>query len=255
MLKVAYDGTNYHGWQAQDNADTIEKQLKCALEDLTNEVNELIGGSRTDAGVHARSNIAVFDTETSIPGEKFAYALNVRLPADIRVVESKEVEINFHPRHCDSKKTYEYTIYNSEFPDPLKRLYSHFSYTKYDVEAMIKAASYIEGEHDFTSFCTVGAQVDSKVRTVYSCEVLTKDNGYTLQSDKPIVGSRDIIIRVSGNGFLYNMVRIIAGTLMEVGAGRIKPEEVKDIILAMDRKKAGPTAPANGLCLMKYEFL
>lgn len=243
MLTVAYDGTNYHGWQLQDNGDTIEEELIKAIKEVTETVNEvsLIGGSRTDAGVHALCNVAVFDTESSIPGEKFSYALNARLPEDIKVVESKEVAPDFHPRKTDTTKTYEYRIYNAEFPLPTKRLYSHFSYTRYDLEKMQKAAKFIEGEHDFTSFCSVGAQVDSKVRTVYSCEVVREDN--------------DIIIRVAGNGFLYNMVRIIAGTLMEVGRGQFEPETVSKIIEAKDRSKAGPTAPACGLTLVKYEFV
>lgn len=258
MLKIAYDGTNYHGWQYQDNIDTIEGRIRDALHELTKEVNDIIGGSRTDAGVHALSNIAVFDTESTIPGEKFSYALNVRLPEDIKVVLSKEVPLDFHPRHCDTVKTYEYRIYNSEFPNPQKRLYSHFSYTNFDIDAMKEAAKYIIGEHDFTSFCTVGAQVDSKVRTVYSCEVICnicdKEGALTALKESNFP-TRDIIIRVSGNGFLYNMVRIIAGTLMEVGSGHIKAQDIPDIIKAMDRSKAGMTAPACGLTLMKYEFL
>ena len=240
MLTVAYDGTGYHGWQIQDNGATVEGELTKAVNKLTNEVNELIGGSRTDAGVHAMGNVAVFDTECSIPGEKFSYALNQRLPEDIRVIKSEEVAPDFHPRHCDSVKTYEYHIYNAEFPMPVKRLYAHFSYSKFDLEAMNTAASFIVGEHDFSSFCAAGAQVDSKIRTVYSCTVSRNDD--------------EIIICVKGNGFLYNMVRIIAGTLMEVGRGHIKPEKISAIIEAKERSKAGPTAPACGLILKNISF-
>lgn len=266
MLTVAYDGTNYHGWQLQDNGDTIEEELIRAIERVTGVCGDavtLIGGSRTDAGVHALCNVAVFDTESRIPGEKFSYALNAHLPEDIRVVKSEEVAADFHPRKMDTVKTYEYRIYNAEFPLPTKRLYSHFSYTVYDIEKMRQAAKYIEGEHDFTSFCTVGAQVDSKVRTVYSCEVITEGNvgknaeENTEQKSRQNAGKKpgqDIIIRVAGNGFLYNMVRIIAGTLMEVGRGQIDANDIPAIIDAKDRSKAGPTAPACGLTLVKYEF-
>lgn len=241
MLTIAYDGTDYHGWQIQENGNTVEGELNKAIMQLTGENVELIGGSRTDAGVHALCNVAVFDTESSIPGDKFMYALNQRLDKSIRVVDSKDVEADFHPRHCDTKKTYEYRILNTKIPIPTKRLYAYHTYIPLDINRMQEASKYIEGEHDFSAFCSAGAQVDSKVRTVYSCNV-TKNGD-------------DIIISVSGNGFLYNMVRIIAGTLMEAGFGRIEPAYVESIINSMDRAKAGPTAPACGLCLVKYEFL
>lgn len=258
LLRVAYDGTGYHGFQAQNNAETIEGQLNRAISKLTNAVNmELIGGSRTDAGVHARDNVVVFDTESSIPGEKFSYALNQLLPDDIKIVHSEEVAGDFHPRHCDTVKTYEYHICNSEFADPMKRFYSYYNYYPLNIDNMRKAAKYIEGEHDFTSFCTVGAQSDIKVRTVYSVEVLAYSNREMFDGKvtKPREENVDIFIRVRGNGFLYNMVRIIAGTLMEVGRGSILPEEVEKIIEAKDRSKAGPTAPPEGLTLLKYEFV
>lgn len=257
MLTIAYDGTQYHGYQIQDGVKTIEGEVSKALFELTGNACELIGGSRTDAGVHALSNVAVFDTNSSIPAEKFAYALNPHLPEDIKIVSSVLVPDDFHPRHCATTKTYEYHIYNAKFPDPTKRLYSHFSYTPYDLEAMRQAAKYMEGEHDFTSFCTVGAQVDSKVRTIYSVDVVDNKYNYVNRNSSEDVSSdfpRDIIIRVKGNGFLYNMVRIIAGTLMEVGAGRIKPTDIPAIIDGCDRALAGPTAPACGLTLMKFEF-
>ena len=250
LLRVAYDGTNYHGYQFQDNVDTIEGTLRIAIKELTGEECELVGGSRTDAGVHALDNVVVFDTSSSIPGDKFCYALNPHLPEDIRVLSSMDVDDDFHPRHRDSVKTYEYHVYNARIENPIKNRYSHFTYSKLDIEAMKKAAGLMTGEHDFSSFCAAGAQVDSKVRTIYSCEVLMKS---TEEAINPNVGN-DIIIRVSGNGFLYNMVRIIAGTLLEVGNGRIKPEDIVGIIDAMDRSKAGPTAPACGLTLVRYWF-
>lgn len=240
-LAVAYDGTNYHGWQVQNNGITIEGELNRCLTQLLGEQIEVIGASRTDAGVHALGNIAVFDTDNPMPAGKISYALNQRLPEDIRIQRSEEVDADWHPRHCKSRKTYEYRIYCSEFPMPVKRLYSYFTYWSLDVNRMREAAAYLEGEHDFKSFCQTGAQVESTVRTIYSAEV--EEQG------------TDIVIRVCGNGFLYNMVRIIAGTLMEVGRGRMQSEDVADILEAKDRLTAGPTAPAQGLTLVKYEFI
>lgn len=240
-LIVAYDGTDYHGWQIQNNGKTIESELNRCLTELLGEDIKVIGASRTDAGVHALANVAVFDTASRMPGEKISYALNQRLPEDIRIQKSEEVDNNWHPRYCDSKKTYEYHIYSAEFPMPTKRLYSYFTYHKMDVDKMRQAAAYICGEHDFKSFCQVGAQVETTVRTVYSVDV--EQNGH------------DITIRVCGNGFLYNMVRIIAGTLIEVGMGKRTPESIETVINKCDRSAAGPTAPAYGLILTKYEFL
>ncbi|MBD5522672.1 MAG: tRNA pseudouridine(38-40) synthase TruA [Lachnospiraceae bacterium] len=241
MLKVAYDGTAYHGWQIQPNGETIEGVLNRCLSELLQEKIEVIGASRTDSGVHARENIAVFDTDTLMPPKKVAYALNARLPEDIRIQKSDEVEANFHPRHCDSRKTYEYRIYNATFSMPVERLYSYFTYVPMDVEKMREAAGFFVGTHDFKSFCNADTQVENTVRQVESVEVGKADNVIT--------------IRVTGRGFLYNMVRIMAGTLMEVGRGRLMPEDIVQIIEAKDRTAAGPTAPACGLTLIKYEFL
>lgn len=241
MLIVAYDGTNYHGWQVQQNSETIEGVLNRCLSALLQEEIEVIGASRTDSGVHALGNVAVFDTCTRIPAEKIAYALNARLPEDIRIQASQEVDSTFHPRRCDSRKTYEYRIYNAPFPMPTERLYTHFSYVPYDMERMREAAVYFVGTHDFKSFCSVDAQAESTVRQVDSVEVEKEGNLIT--------------IRVAGRGFLYNMVRIMAGTLMEVGRGQMEPQEMVRILEAKDRGAAGPTAPACGLTLMKYEFL
>ncbi len=240
-LIVAYDGTNYHGWQVQKNGITIESELNRCLSELLQETIEVIGASRTDAGVHALGNVAVFDTQSRMPAEKISYALNQRLPEDIRIQKSEEVAADWHPRYCDSRKTYEYRIYRGEFPMPVKRLYSLFTYRPLDVAKMQEAAKYFVGEHDFKSFCQVHAQVDSTVRTVYEVSVYEEGS--------------DVVIRVTGGGFLYNMVRIMAGTLMEVGQGKRKPEEIAEIIEAKNREAAGPTAPAHGLMLVKYEFL
>ena len=239
-MVVAYDGTNYSGWQLQKNAVTIEQKLNEALSDLLGEDIVVTGASRTDAGVHSLGNVCVFDTETRIPAEKICYALNSRLPEDIVVQESCEVAADFHPRVGKSSKTYEYRVLNRIMPDPTRRRDTYFYHYDLDVEAMARAASYLEGEHDFKSFCSVHAQVETTVRTIYSCRVI-KDE--------------DVIrIRVTGNGFLYNMVRIIAGTLIEVGAGKRCPEDIVKMLEATDRCSAGPTAPAHGLTMLGINY-
>lgn len=237
---VAYDGTNYHGWQIQDNGITIEGELNRALTELLGEEILVIGASRTDSGVHALSNVAVFDTASPIPAEKVCYALNARLPEDIRVLRSEEVPENWHPRRCESRKTYEYRIYRGEIQQPVRRLYTHHVYRELDLCAMEKAAHFFEGEHDFKSFCQVGSQAETTVRRIYRVEL--EEQG------------EELVIRVTGAGFLYNMVRIIVGTLLEVGTGRLRPEDIPLILEKRDRSAAGPTAPARGLTLVRYEF-
>ena len=196
----------------------------------------MTGASRTDAGVHSLGNVAVFDTTTRIPADKISYALNQRRPEDSVVQESAEVAADFHPRFCDSRKTYEYRILNRKFPIPTMRKDTYFYYRPLDVTAMQKAAEYLVGEHDFKSFCTVGAQVETTVRTIYALTVTREE---------------DLIkIRVTGNGFLYNMVRILAGTLISVGIHEREPEDMERILAACDRTAAGPTAPACGLTMI-----
>ncbi len=275
MLTVAYDGTNYHGWQIQPNGETIEGILNRCLSELMGETIEVIGASRTDSGVHAMGNVAVFDTESMIPADKISYALNRSLPEDIRVRKSEEVAESFHPRHCDSRKTYEYRIFCAPFPMPTKRLYSHFTYVPLDITLMEQAAQYLVGTHDFKSFCSVQTQAETTVRQIDAAEVWEErcrtaggNRVHTAEcadtnretsstdcagNDKTEEG-RDIVIRVAGRGFLYNMVRIIAGTLMEVGRGHIAPQEMERILEAKDRQAAGPTAPACGLTLVGIEF-
>ena len=239
-LVVAYDGTNYHGWQVQDNGITIEEVLNRTISELVQEDIKVIGASRTDAGVHACGNVAVFDTESRIPGDKFSFALNQRLPEDIRIQKSCEVDADFHPRYADTVKTYEYNILNRRFELPTKRLYAAFCYYPMDIERMNQAAAYLVGEHDFKSFCSAGAQVQTTVRTIYAVNVTKEDDM--------------VHIRITGNGLLYNMVRIIAGTLMQVGTGLMEPEQVKEILEARDRSKAGPTAVAKGLTLVEIRY-
>lgn len=239
-LIVSYDGTNYCGWQIQINGITVEEILNRELSNLLKEEIAVIGASRTDSGVHALGNVAVFDTYSKIPPEKMCFALNQRLPEDIRIQASCEVAPDFHPRFCDSVKTYEYRILNRRFDIPTLRLYTHFVYMPLDVVKMQEAAKYIVGEHDFKSFCSARTQVTSTVRTVYALDI---------EKNEDIIS-----IRISGNGFLYNMVRIIVGTLMKVGLGVYPPEHVKEILEACDRNVAGPKAPAKGLTLIGIEY-
>lgn len=240
MLTVAYDGTNYCGWQLQPEAPTVEGELNRCLSELLKEDIHVIGASRTDSGVHASGAVAVFDTETRIPPEKLAYAVNRGLPEDIRVVASMEVSPDFHPRRTNCRKTYEYRIWHADFPMPTQRLYTHWVYTPLDLKSMQEAAAFLVGEHDFKSFCSVHTQAESTVRTIYHIEV--EEHGH------------DLRIRVCGNGFLYNMIRIIAGTLIEVGQGKYPPQAVKEMLEAKERQKSGPTAPAKGLTLIGYEW-
>ena len=346
LLSVAYDGTDYAGFQAQKSGvPTIEGELNRALTELTGVPVEVIGASRTDSGVHARCNLAVFDTESRIPPEKFAHAINVRLPDQICVQTSMEVPADFHPRRCSTVKTYEYRIWNAQMPDPMRRLYTYFSRYRFDIDKMREAAAYLVGEHDFKSFCSTYTSAKTTVREVLAVEVEEILPGYetalpgseialtgsetslpgseiTLTgsetslpgseialpgseialpgseialpgsetalpgSETALPGSeialtdsenvsdshsdagpgsdsvssaarmpREIVIRVTGRGFLYNMVRIIAGTLMEVGRGAKTPDQIPGILNACDRRAAGPTAPACGLTLVRYEIL
>ena len=239
-LTIAYDGTNYCGWQIQPNGITIEEIVNKALSKLTGEKIVVIGASRTDSGVHAMGNVAVFDTETTIPPERVAMAVNRILPEDIVVVKSEEVPLDFHPRYCDCEKTYEYHIVNTRIPIPTKRLTNYFVSYELDLDKMREGASYLIGEHDFASFCNIKTDVESTVRTVKELEIL--ENG------------EEITIRISGNGFLYNMVRIIVGTLIREGRGFYEPVQVKEILEAKNRKAAGVTAPPHGLMLMEIRY-
>ncbi len=239
-LTVAYDGTAYCGWQIQPNGITIEEVLNRELSGLTGEKTRVTGASRTDAGVHAMGNIAVFDSETTIPPERVAHALNCRLPEDIAVVKSEEVPGEWHPRREKSVKTYVYRILNREMPDPVRRLTTYHVSFPLDLAKMQEAAGYLKGEHDFKSFCNVRTEVEDTVRTVYDLDVARKEDVIT--------------IRIRGNGFLYNMVRIIAGTLLDAGRGAYSPDRVKEILELRNRAAAGATAPPQGLMLMEISY-
>ncbi|ABK61545.1 MULTISPECIES: tRNA pseudouridine(38-40) synthase TruA [Clostridium] len=235
-LVIEYDGSNYSGWQKQKHSMTIQQRIEEAIFDITKQKIEVNGCSRTDAGVHARNFVANFIIDSSIPPEKFKYAMNSKLPKDIVIKNSCEVPMDFHARFQSKGKKYVYTILNREEPPTIDRgVVYHFN-KKLDVDLMRSASKYFIGSHEFDSFYKkAGSSVKSTLRTIYYCDVTKVD---------------DIIkIIVIGEGFLYNMVRIIAGTLVEVGIARIKPEDIKNIILAKDREKAGRSLPPQGLCL------
>ena len=240
-LVVAYDGTDYCGWQIQKNGITVEEVLNKALSKFFGEEIAVIGASRTDSGVHAKGNVAVFDADVTMPPDKISYAINNILPDDIRIQSSEQVEGDFHPRYCDTRKTYEYRIFNARFPDPLVRRYSHFVYYPLDEVKMQEGADFLVGTHDFKSFATPKPDVENTVRTIEECTVKREGNMVT--------------IRIVGDGFLYNMVRIIAGSLIKVGNGMIPPTEIKNILEAKDRTRAGHKAPACGLTLCKVDYL
>ena len=239
-LVVAYDGTNYSGWQIQPNAVTIEQVLDNAIKQLTKEDIHVTGASRTDAGVHAMGNVAVFKTNSTIPGRRWAYALNKYLPDDVVIQASWEVDENFHPRRCNTVKTYEYKILNTEFPFPKERNYSWHIPHSLDIENMNTAAQLLVGEHDFKSFCSNRRMKKSTVRTLE--EIRIRKEGTKL------------IFVYTGNGFLYNMVRILTGTLLEVGIGERRPEDMIKILEAKNREAAGRTVPPEGLFLTRVEY-
>ncbi|TCK93447.1 tRNA pseudouridine38-40 synthase [Natranaerovirga hydrolytica] len=239
-LTIAYDGQKYSGWQIQNNANTIQAEIEKACQNLFSQEIKVIGASRTDTGVHALGQVATFDIDTSIPDKKIAYALNARLPEDIVVQESKEVHNSFQPRYHAIKKTYHYHIINNEFILPQYRAYNHFVSRKLDINKMQEATKLFIGEKDFKSFCSANSSVKTTIRTIYALEVEQKAPFLT--------------IKVTGNGFLYNMVRIIAGTLIDVGLNRLSIQEVDEIIKSKNRAKASPTAPAKGLTLVKIYY-
>jgi tRNA pseudouridine38-40 synthase len=239
-LTIAYDGTNYCGWQIQNNAVTIQQIIEEACQKLFSREIKLIGASRTDTGVHALGQVATIDVDTTIPSERIAYALNANLPDDIVIQESGEVDCSFHPRYEAKEKTYQYNILNAKAKIPQYRLYHHYVSRTLRTELMEKAADFLIGEHDFKSFCSAHSSVKSTVRTIYDVSIVKEDPFIRLQ--------------ITGNGFLYNMVRIISGTLIDVGLQRISPEDFLHIIKSKDRSQAGATAPAQGLTLLSIKY-
>ncbi len=240
LLTIEYDGTNYHGWQRQINALSIQQVIERCIEEITGIKANLIGSGRTDAGVHALAQRANFKTKSPIPTDKIPLALNSSLPLDIRIIGAIEVHRDFHARYDVLGRTYRYRLYNRTFPSAIYRNYSYFVPSKLDVSKMKEATKYIVGTKDFSSFCNSGSPVKSKVRSVQGLEIKVR---------RPTI---DIII--TADGFLYNMVRIIAGTLVEIGIGNITPEGVNDILNKKDRKCAGPTLPPRGLFLEEVYY-
>ncbi len=244
-LVISYDGTNYHGWQRQEGRKSIEGELEQALHELLPEEKiEICGASRTDAGVHAYGNVACFDTVSRIPGERFAQALNRYLPEDIRILQSEEVSMDFHPRFTDHRKHYRYRIDRRRIPSPMRRLYDYNYSFPLNLTAMQEAASYLTGEHDFRSFVNPDSQVflhgGDAVRKIYEIRISEVEE--------------ELCIDIEGNGFLYHMIRIIVGTLLQVGNGKKAPKDILDILEKKDRRAAGPTVPAKGLCLVELNY-
>ena len=239
-LTLAYDGTSYHGFQSQVNGLAVQDVLEKALAELFGHPIRIMGASRTDAGVHAEGNVAVFDEVTRIPPDKIAFALNARLPEDIRVIRSDRVADDFHPRFQRTVKTYEYRMLNKTFPDPLTRNTETHIYYALDDKKMDRAAKELIGTHDFLSFCSAGYSAKTTVREIYAANVRRE-------------GDR-VIFRITGSGFLYNMVRILAGTLIEIGEGLRPEDDIPRILAAKDRAEAGPTAIPKGLVLISIDY-
>ena len=239
-LTIEYDGKEFGGWQKQPNKLNIQGEIERAIEEITGEKVELIASGRTDAGVHAIGQVANFKIEKDIPIEKIPYALNSKLKKSIRIKESEEVPEKFHSRYTCKKKTYRYVINNSVQGTAIYRNLQYHFPEKLDENKMNEAAGYLIGEHDFKSFRASGTSSKSSVRTIFDAKV-TREGEL-------------VIIELTGNGFLYNMVRIIAGTLIDVGINKINPEDIKSILEAKDRLKAGKTLPPNGLYLVNVEY-
>ncbi len=239
-LTLSYDGTAFCGWQKQKNGVSVQQTIEDAIFALTGERVTVTASGRTDAGVHAKGQVAHFDTDSDIPPDKFYKALNTFLPDPVKAMGSERVADNFNARKSAKRKTYEYSLYISDTEEPLKERYAARIYGDIDLEKMRSAANLIEGEHDFKAFSATGSAVKTTVRTVYGISV--EKTG------------EEIKIKVCGNGFLYNMVRIIAGTLVAAGKGEISEAEILKALNAGDRNLLGKTLPAKGLCLLKVEY-
>ena len=239
-LTIEYDGKDFNGWQKQPTKLNIQGEIERAISEITGEETELIASGRTDAGVHAIAQIANFKTNSNFPVEKYPIALNAKLKKSIRIQSAEEVEERFHARYNCIQKTYRYIINNSKYGSSIYRNLEYFVPQKLDINAMKKAAKYFEGEHDFKGFKATGGNNKNTIRTIYKIAIKNENSR--------------IIMELTGDGFLYNMVRIIAGTLLEVGLGKIKPEEIPNIINSKDRTKAGKTLPAHALYLVEVNY-
>ncbi len=238
-MTVAYDGTDYAGWQLQPNGVSIQEVLEKALRELTGEAVRVHGASRTDAGVHALGQVAHFDTGSTVPPDRFSYALNTILPPDIRVQSSEEAPKGFHSRFWSVGKEYSYTIQNGKHENPLLRRTSWFVSGKLDTGRMREFLGKLKGTHDFKAFCASGSEAKTTVRTVD--RILLKE-----EEDR-------ITVTIHGNDFLYNIVRIITGTAVYTGLGKLEPDIAERMLETGDRRIGGPTAPAKGLVLLRVE--
>ena len=239
-LTIAYDGTEYHGWQIQPGLRTIQGVITEAIQGLLGSEVRLFGASRTDAGVSALGQVGLIQIDSPIPTENLAKAITGRLPADIAVTEAVEVPQNFDLMGAVTNKLYRYTIFTGQVRPVLKIRHCWHLHTKLDITAMTEAAKFLVGKKDFNSFASAADKRESSVRTIFRCEV-----GKGKEEEKDW-----IYIDVEGDGFLYNMVRNIVGTLVDIGNGRWKPEKINEILRAKDRTAAGQLAPPQGLCLM-----
>ena len=240
-LVIEYDGKEFNGWQKQPNKLNIQGEIERAIKQITGEEVDLTASGRTDAGVHALGQVANFKTNSNIPIEKIPIALNSNLKKSIVIKSAEEVEERFHSRLNCKRKTYRYIINNSKYGTAIYRNLETHIPMKLDIQKMQEAVKYFEGEHDFKAFKASGTSSKSSVRTIYKAEVID-------------AGNERIYIELTGNGFLYNMVRIISGTLVEVGLGKIKPNEIKMIIESKKRENAGKTLPPQGLYLVNVEY-
>ena len=245
-LKIAYEGTAYAGWQRQENGPSVQQSIEDTVERLFHEKVSLMGSGRTDAGVHARGQVAAMDLNHPIPADKLLLALNSNLPEDIRIYQVWEAEADFHPRFQAKRKTYEYTIYQGPVcPPELRRFVWHVP-EGLQLSAMEEGAQLLVGTHDFAAFRSTGGMNLSTVRTVEKAEVFAENRRFP--------EGKLIHVRVTGNGFLYNMVRIIAGTLVQIGRGKLRPDVISEALLTGERNLLGATAPAQGLCLLSVEY-
>lgn len=240
-LTIQYDGTRYKGWQSQKSTDvTIQGKLNAVFSQLEGKEVELQGSGRTDAGVHAIGQIANVHLSVEMEISQILDYVNHYLPEDIGVVDIEEVPERFHARLSATRKTYIYRIFNSSAPNVFERKWMYTIPETLDLSAMEQAAQYLEGTHDFAAFCTNRSKKKSTVRTIYQIEISRKE--------------QEVDIIITGNGFLHNMVRIMVGTLVEVGQNKRKPEEVADILKSEKRENAGITMPAKGLTLWKVDY-
>jgi len=239
-MTVSYDGTDFNGFQVQPKGRTVQSEIERVLKLLTKEEIDIQASGRTDAGVHASGQVFHFMTNSLMPIERFAIAMNTNLPQDIIILQACEMPLDFHARHHAKRKTYQYTIDNGKFPNLFGRQYRLFIPQKLDVSAMNEALHYLKGKHDFTSFTSMKSVKPHHVRTLYETKLTTEGNFITIE--------------LTGNGFTYNMVRIIVGTLLWVGHGKRKPEDMLIILEGCNRELAGPTALPIGLMLKDVQY-